>query len=58
MLSEARKHGLTASLELLEELDGHGVFKPVAFAGADWHGRVYGPRWNIEALTFRDRGGL
>lgn len=57
LTSEARKHGLTVNRDLLEELDRHGVFTPVAFAGPDWHGRAFGPRWNLEALTFRDEAG-
>jgi hypothetical protein len=54
LISEARKHDLTLRRETLEELDRHGVFRPIAFASGDYHGRAYGPRWNIDALTFRD----
>jgi hypothetical protein len=57
LTSEARKHGLTINRDTLEDLDRHGAFTPVAFAGANWHGGAYGPRWNIDALTFRDEVG-
>jgi hypothetical protein len=58
LIREANKHGLAVRQEELEELDRHGAFTPVAFVGADWHGDLYGPRWNPDAMTFRDEAGF
>lgn len=58
LIREAKGHDLTIRPETLEELDRHGAFTPVAFVGAEWHGDYFGPRWNLDALTFRDEAGF
>lgn len=58
LISEAKKHDLSVRQETLEELDRSGAFTPVAFVGADWHGDLYSPRWNLGAMTFRDDVGF
>jgi hypothetical protein len=58
LISEAAKHGLAVRQETLEELDRYGAFTPVAFVGADWRGEIFGPDWNIAAMTFRDEAGF
>src|SRR6266511_1392995 len=57
LISEAKRHGLTVDDATLEDLDRHAAFTPVAFVGAEWHGDFFGPRWNLDALTFRDEVG-
>ena len=58
LIREANKHGLAVRQETLEELDRHGAFTPVAFAGANWRGDFFGPRWSIADMTFRDETGF
>ena len=58
LIRAADQHGLAVQQETLEELDRYGAFTPVAFVGADWHGEVFGPHWNIDAMTFRDEAGF
>ena len=58
LIREADQHGLAVRQETLEELDRYGAFAPVAFAGADWRGDLFGPRWNVDAMTFRDEAGF
>jgi hypothetical protein len=58
LIREADQHGLAVRQETLEELDRYGAFTPVAFVGADWHGELFGPHWNIDAMTFRDEAGF
>lgn len=55
---EAEKYGLAVDDATLQELDRAGVFVPIAFAGEGPHGFPYGPRWAVEALTFRDEVGF
>lgn len=58
LIREADQHGLAVRQETLEELDRYGVFTPIAFVGAAWQGDFYGPRWNLDAMTFRDEAGF